>query len=209
VTIRVGVVEDRETVREGLATLIASSPGYAVAGSWGNAEAMLAEIARQAPDVVLMDIGLPGIDGIEAARQVRARHPAIQVMMLTVYEDDARVFESLRAGANGYVLKTTPPAELLEAIRAIHAGGSPMSGRIARRVVDFFHRPVARPDPGADLTPREREILELLVEGFRYREIGERLAITLDTVRTHIRHIYEKLQVRSRTAATARYLRGG
>lgn len=207
-TIRVGIVEDRDAVRTGLEALVAAAPGFAVAGAWGDAESALAAIGRQVPDLVLMDIALPGMDGIEATRLVRSRHAGVQVMMLTVYEDDTRVFESLRAGANGYVLKTTPPAELLEAIRTLHAGGSPMSGRIARRVVDFFHRPARAPDAAAELTPREREILELLVEGFRYREIGERLGITLDTVRTHIRHIYEKLQVRSRTEATARFLRG-
>jgi DNA-binding NarL/FixJ family response regulator len=208
VTVRVGIVEDRAPVREGLATLIGSSPGFAVAGAWESAEAMLEAVVRRAPDVLLMDIGLPGMDGIEAARQVRAHHAGVQVMMLTVYEDDTRVFESLRAGANGYVLKTTPPGELLDAIRSLQAGGSPMSSRIARRVVDYFHRPPPAVDPAAELTPREREILELLVQGFRYREIGARLGISLDTVRTHIRHIYEKLQVRSRTEATAKYLRG-
>lgn len=206
-TIRVAIVEDLVDVRTGLVALIDGAEGFVCAGHWGDAEAALSGMLRQAPDVVLMDIGLPGIDGIEAARRIRTGHPQIQVMMLTVYEDDTRIFESLRAGANGYVLKTTPPAQLLEAIRSLQAGGSPMSSRIARRVVDFFHQAPRGPDPAAGLTAREREILDLLVQGFRYREIGERLGISLDTVRTHIRHIYEKMQVQSRTEATSRYLR--
>lgn len=134
------------------------------------------------------------------------RRPSAQIMMLTVYDDETRIFDSLRAGATGYVLKKTPPAALLDAITVLHEGGSPMSSEIARRVVEVFHAPPERTDPTVELTGREREILELLSRGFRYREIGERLFISLDTVRTHIRHIYQKMQVRSRTEATARYL---
>jgi DNA-binding NarL/FixJ family response regulator len=125
--------------------------------------------------------------------------------MLTVYEDEARIFESLRAGATGYVLKKTPPDKLLEWIGVLHRGGSPISSQIARRVIETFHRPPPQPDSTADLTPREHEILELLVRGFRYNEIGEQLFISLDTVRTHVRHIYEKMHVRSRAEAAARY----
>ncbi len=206
-TIRVMIVEDMAHVRQGLVALVATANGFGLAGEHSSAESALAAIPATRPDVVLMDIGLPGMNGIEAAHRIRREWPAVQVMMLTVYEDEARIFESLRAGATGYVLKTTPTEQLLDAIRLLHAGGSPMSSSIARQVVGFFHQAERHTDPAADLTPREREILAQLVDGFRYREIGERLGISLDTVRTHIRHIYEKMQVRSRTEATSRYLR--
>jgi DNA-binding NarL/FixJ family response regulator len=205
-TIRVVIIEDQDEIRRGLAYLIGASPGFTAVGEFADAESALARLDALTPDVVLMDIGLPGMSGIEAVKLIRTRRPATQVMMLTVYEDESRIFESLRAGATGYVLKTTPPARLLDAISALHQGGSPMSSQIARRVVEMFHQSGAD-DPAGTLTTREREILELLVRGYRYREIGERLGIMLDTVRTHIRHIYEKMQVRSRTEATARYLR--
>jgi DNA-binding NarL/FixJ family response regulator len=208
--IRVAIVEDQEEVRNGLAYLVDSADGFCCAGAYADAETALDALDRSAPDVVLMDIGLPRMNGIDATRRIRERRPATQIMMLTVYEDETRIFDSLRAGATGYVLKKTPPAQLLEWIGVLHRGGSPISSQIARRVIEVFHRPAAAPSPTADLTPREREILELLVRGFRYGEIGEQLFISLDTVRTHIRHIYEKMQVRSRAEATARYhgLRG-
>lgn len=206
--IRIVVVEDLADVREGLVALVAAADGFCIVGDFGDAESALGALPLLRPDVVLMDIGLPGMDGIEAARRMRELEPGIQVMMLTVYEDETRIFDSLRAGATGYVLKTTPAERLLPAIASLHAGGSPMSSSIARRVVGFFHQAGRPPgDPAADLTTREREILGLLVEGYRYREIGDQLGISLDTVRTHIRHIYEKMQVRSRTEATARVLR--
>jgi DNA-binding NarL/FixJ family response regulator len=204
VEIRVAIVEDLEDVRDGLAFLIDSAAGFQCAGAFTDAETAIEQIEIAEPDVMLMDIGLPGMDGIEATRIVRRARPQTQVMMLTVYEDDARIFESLRAGATGYVLKKTPPATLLEWIGVMHRGGSPISSQIARRVIETFHRPAVA-DPTADLTPREREILELLVRGYRYGEIGDRLFISLDTVRTHIRHIYEKMHVRSRGEAAARY----
>jgi DNA-binding NarL/FixJ family response regulator len=207
-TIRVAIVEDQDEVRRGLGYVVASAEGFVVAGEFADAESALARLDQCAPDVVLMDIGLPGMNGIDAVRLIRQRRPATSVMMLTVYEDESRIFDSLRAGATGYVLKTTPTARLLEAITALHQGGSPMSSQIARRVVELFHQP-GTADPAGDLTPREREILELLAGGYRYKEIGTRLTISLDTVRTHIRHIYEKMQVRSRTEATARYLKWG
>jgi DNA-binding NarL/FixJ family response regulator len=207
-SIRVAIVEDREEVRRGLGYVIGSADGFVMVGEFADAESALARLDQCVPDVILMDIELPGMNGIEAVKLVRQRRPATSVMMLTVYEDEVRIFDSLRAGATGYVLKTTPTARLLEAITALHQGGSPMSSQIARRVVEVFHQqgPV---DPAAELTPREREILELLAHGYRYREIGTQLDISLDTVRTHIRHIYEKMQVRSRTEATARYLKWG
>jgi DNA-binding NarL/FixJ family response regulator len=201
------LVEDQAEVRAGLEAVIESADGFTCAGSFGNAEAALTRMATDRPDVVLMDIGLPGISGIEATRRLKGAPRPPQIIMLTVYEDASRIFESLKAGATGYVLKSTPADQLLGAIREVHLGGSPMSSSIARRVVEEFHRGSAEPNPAADLTAREREILELLVGGYRYKEIGQRLTISLDTVRTHIRHIYEKMQVRSRTEATARFLR--
>lgn len=208
--IRVMVVEDRAEVRRGLVTLLAEAPGCCAVGDFGDAESALGALAVVPTDVILMDIGLPGMSGIDATRLVRERFPGTQVMMLTVYEDESRVIESLRAGATGYVLKTTPADRLVEAITALHAGGSPMSSTIARRVVSLFRETPRTHAPEAELTPREREILDLLMEGYRYKEIAGRLGISLDTVRTHIRHVYEKLQVRSRGEAAARVLgRGG
>lgn len=208
--IRVAIIEDRTDAREGLRYLIDLSAGCRVFGAYGAAEQALDAFEAAQPDVVLMDIELPGIDGIEATRRIRSDFPHVQVMMLTVYEDDERIFRSLEAGATGYVLKKTPPAQLVRDIATVHAGGSPMTSGIARRVVQTFHAPpTAAPESPLDtLTPREEEILALLAEGHRYREIGEKLFISLDTVRTHIRHIYEKLQVRSRTEAAVTYLKG-
>lgn len=203
--VRVAIVEDRETTRQGLAYLIDASEGYSCAAAFSDAESFLKELDRLELDVVLMDIGLPGLSGIEAARQLKARRPEVHVMILTVYEDDDRLFQSLQAGATGYILKKTPPAELIQAIDDLHRGGSPMSGTIARRVVESFRQPA---EVSENLTAREREVLEQIVHGYRYREIADRLCISLETVRTHIRHIYEKLQVRSRTEAAVRYLRG-
>ena len=207
--IRVAIVEDVEVVRVGLAQMVGSTTGFVCVGSFGDAESALTALPSLAADVLLMDIGLPGMNGVEATRALRVRLPSLQVMMLTVYEDEARIFDSLRAGAMGYVLKTTPESELLDAIRVLHQGGSPMTNRIARRVVEVFRAPPRESDAASELTVRERELLDLLAQGYRYKEIGEQLGIALDTVRTHIRHIYEKMQVRSRTEATSKYLRRG
>lgn len=205
------VLEDRRgflwfAAREGLGYLIDASEGLVCVGTYEDAESALAVLAGHNVDVVLMDIGLPGMLGTEAVKRLRADHPRIQVMMLTVYEDDDHVFASLQNGASGYVLKTTPPAELLDAITRIHAGGSPMSSGIARRVVETFHRAPLTEAEEEPLTEREQEILDLLAQGYRYREIAEQLFISIDTVRTHIRHIYEKMHVRSRAEATLKYL---
>jgi len=206
VCIRVAIVEDRSEVRQGLAYLIGGSEGFDCVATFEDAEAALAAMEVLKVDVVLLDIGLPGMSGIEALPQIKEKQPRAQVMMLTVYEDDDRIFQSLQAGATGYVLKKTPPAQLLDNIKTLQAGGSPMSSRIARRVVETFHKPTASREVEKALTAREQEILELLVQGYRYREIAEALFVSLDTVRTHIRHIYEKLHVRSRTEAAMKYL---
>lgn len=207
--IRVAIVEDRTEVRQGLGYLIDGSDGFTCVGTYGDAERALDALTGDNVDVVLMDIGLPGMQGTEAVKLLKASHPRVQVMMLTVYEDDDHVFSSLQNGATGYVLKTTPPAELLEAITRLAGGGSPMSSGIARRIVETFHRAPLVPDDEAPLTAREEEILALLAQGYRYREIGDELFISIDTVRTHIRHIYEKMHVRSRAEATLKYLGRG
>lgn len=204
-SIRVAIVEDRPEVRQGLGYLIDGSAGFDCLSTWEDAESVLAADDEPSPDVILMDIGLPGMTGIEALPLIRKKWPQAQVMMLTVYEDDDRIFQSLQAGATGYVLKKTPPAQLLDDIKTLYGGGSPMSSQIARRVVETFHQPAILPEVET-LTPREQEILELLVQGYRYREIAEHLFVSLDTVRTHIRHIYEKMHVRSRTEAAMKYL---
>ena len=208
-SIRVAIVEDRSEVRQGLAYLISGSEGFDCVATFEDAESALAAMDDLEVDVVLLDIGLPGMSGIDALPQLKKKRPRAQVMMLTVYEDDDRIFQSLQAGATGYVLKKTPPSELLKNIIMLNNGGSPMSSQIARRVVETFHKPAALPAVEEALTPREQEILELLVQGYRYREIAEELFVSLDTVRTHIRHIYEKLHVRSRTEAAMKYLGRG
>ncbi len=199
--IDIAIVEDEEDVRESLGLIIAGTRGMRCAGLFPDGTSALRGIPPLAPRVVLLDIGLPDISGIEVARRLRREVPGLEIMMLTVFEEEERIFAALRAGATGYLLKRTPPAELLQAVRELVDGGSPMTGRIARRVVQAFQGPSP---PEKELTAREREVLELLAEGCRYREISERLGVTYETVRTHIRHIYEKLQVHSRTEAVMR-----
>lgn len=210
--VRVAIVEDDAGVREGLSFLIEGSPGLHCAGSFDRAEAFLDAQGAIRSAVVLMDIDLPGISGIEAVRRLRQRQRQQQtvplVMMLTVYGDDEQIFQSLAAGACGYLLKTTPPAQLVEAILSVARGGSPMSEAIARRVVASFREPSSKEVSLNALTQREGEVLDLLSRGLRYREIAERLHIGLETVRTHIRHIYDKLEVCTRTQAAAKYLGG-
>lgn len=204
-SIRVALVEDDERLRASFAARIARTPGFSCAAAFSSAEAALAGLVAPLPDVVLMDINLPGRSGIECVRELKRRHPGMQFLMLTVYEDLDLIFQSLQAGATGYLLKRAVPEELLEAIRNVHTGGAPMSSLIARKVVESFaaRRPVA---PEANLTPREREILEALAQGFLYKEIAERLGIGITTVRTHLKSIYEKLQVNNRTEAVVKFL---
>lgn len=199
--IRVALVEDDAQVRDGLQLLIANSDHCRCVAAFQSAERALSAFPDLDPDVVLMDIHLPGMSGIDCIRELKRRRPKIQIMMLTVFEDHDRIFKSLAVGASGYLLKQTPPARLLEAIVELHNGGSPMSTQIARHVVEAFHRPMAEEDPSAVLSPREKEIIAALAKGYLYKEIASQLGLSVETIRTHIHNIYEKLHVRSRTEA--------
>ncbi len=206
--IKVALVEDDEGIRTSLAALIRRAPALALAGDFPDAETALKEIPRHPPDVVLMDINLPGMNGVECVRQLKASTPEVQFLMLTVYEDSDSLFNSLRAGASGYLLKRTASAKLLEAIRDVHAGGSPMTPQLARRVVQFFSGPAQGKPPVSHLTPGEKEFLDQLANGYAYKEIAGRMNISIDTVRSYVRTVYEKLHVHSRTEAVVKYLRG-
>jgi DNA-binding NarL/FixJ family response regulator len=203
--INVAIVEDEDEVREGLAVLINGSEGFRCIQTYSSAESALPEILKNKPDVVLMDINLPGMSGIECISKLKASRPGLPIMVLTVYDDDEKIFESLRAGASGYLLKKTPPAKLLGAILELHDGGSPMSGSIARKVVEAFQTMGPSSEQAQNLSKREQEILSLLAKGYRYREIADRLFISIETVRTHLRNIYEKLHVRSRSEAVLKF----
>jgi len=206
-SISVSIVEDNPQVRGSLAKLIDGAPGFRCVSRHGSAEEALLEIPKVKPEVVLMDINLPGINGVECVRRLKPQLPGAQIIMLTVYQNTEHIFNALAAGATGYMLKQTPPAELLDAIKEVQAGGSPMSSHIARKIVQSFQHPVAAPSAEAQtLSPREAEVLELLAKGFLYKEIAEQMKVSYATVHTHIRHIYEKLHVRSRTEAVAKHL---
>lgn len=206
--IRVAIVEDDRSLRNGFATLVDGTPGFRCRETWGSVETALEGIAAARPDVVLLDIGLPGVPGSTGVTHLRERVPNAAILMLTVFDDPARIFESLCNGAAGYLLKRTPPARLLEAIREAHEGGAPMSPEIARRVVELFRKVApAVTGPAPRLTPAEKRLLALLVEGLRYQECAERLGISVHTVRSSIREIYAKLEVHSKSAAVARAIR--
>jgi DNA-binding NarL/FixJ family response regulator len=206
VRIRVSIVEDNARVRGSLARLIALTEGFECVSEHGSGEEAMVALPKLKPEVVLMDINLPGMNGVECVRQLKPLLPATQVMMLTVYENTDLIFQALTAGATGYLLKQTPPAELLAAVREVHGGGSPMTGHIARKVVASFQQAGSSAREFENLTPRERQVLEHLAKGFLYKEIAEAMSISYDTVHTHIRKIYEKLHVRSRTEAVAKHL---
>lgn len=206
--ITVSIVEDSEQVRNTLARLINRAEGFRCLSQYANAEAALEGLPCDRPEVVLMDINLPGMNGVECVRGLKQALPSAQVMMLTAYEDTETIFNALAAGASGYMLKRTPRAELLDAIKEVHRGGSPMTAHIARKVVQSFQKPAAAPPPAeSNLSTREQEVLDCLSQGFLYKEIAEKLGISYETVHTYIRRIYEKLQVRTRTEAVAKFLR--
>ena len=205
--ITVSIVEDNDKLRGTLARLLDRSEGFRCLSQYACAEDALKDLPQARPNVVLMDINLPGMNGVECVRQLKALMPGIQVMMLTVYEDTENIFNALTAGANGYMLKRTASKELLEAIREVHRGGSPMTMHIARKVVQSFQQTAATAQPTEHLSPREQEVLDSLSQGLLYKEISEKLGISYETVHTYIRRIYEKLQVRTRTEAVAKFLR--
>lgn len=205
--INVSIVEDSDKFRETLARVLNRAEGFRCISQYPSAEDALKALPQDKPNVVLMDINLPGINGVECVRQLKQLIPEIQVMMLTVYEDTENIFNALAAGATGYMLKRTPRDELLEAIREVHRGGSPMTTHIARKVVQSFQRAAPAASPTEVLSPREQEVLDCLAQGFLYKEIAEKLNISYETVHTYIRRIYEKLQVRTRTEAVAKFLK--
>ncbi len=206
--INVSIVEDSDKFRETLARVLNRSEGFKCISHYPNAEEALKALPNDKPEVVLMDINLPGMNGVECVRQLKQLMPTLQVMMLTVYEDTENIFNALAAGATGYMLKRTSRDELLEAIREVHRGGSPMTTHIARKVVLSFQRAAPAASPTENLSPREQEVLDCLAKGFLYKEIAEKLQISYETVHTYIRRIYEKLQVRTRTEAVAKFLKG-
>jgi DNA-binding NarL/FixJ family response regulator len=207
--IHVVLVEDRRDTREALAALLAREPDLVLVGAHGSMESALRASATPAPDVALLDIELPGMSGIGGVRALRQRHPALQVLMITVREDDASVFEAICAGASGYLLKDTPPDGIARALRELVAGGAPMSPQIARKVVQAFARVAPPPRAAHELTAREVELLGLLVEGHGYKSVARALGISIDTVRFHVRNVYEKLHVHSKSEAVSQALRRG
>jgi len=204
--IKVSIVEDNRGTRESLTELLGRAPALRCVGAHPDGEEALRQIPSEAPDVVLMDINLPRMNGIECVARLKEQLPKTQVLMLTTYEESDLIFDSLRRGASGYLLKNLPPAELIQAIEQVHAGGAPMSMQIARKVVNHFQQIKQPRSEMEKLTKREQEILALLAKGYFYKEIAEQVGITLSTVRAHLHAIYEKLHVQSRTEAVVKYL---
>ena len=204
--IKVAIIEDQRDIRECLTFLINGTEGYSCTGSFRTMEEAVDKIGRQLPDVVLSDIGLPGMNGIEGIRILKERYPNLVMLMLTVYDDDERIFDAMCAGASGYLLKKTPPARLIESLREAVLGGAPMSPEVARRVIALFRdiRPPERAD--YELTPHETRLLKLFVEGHNYKTAAVELGVSVNTVNFHVRSIYQKLQVHTRSEAVAKAL---
>lgn len=196
---RVLIVEDDQEIRESFSLIVNSSQKFVVVNAYGNAEEAIAAMHRNRPEIILMDIELPGINGIQATKAIKDKYPHVEVIMVTVYEDNELVFEALKAGASGYITKSANYMELLSALDEIVKGGAPMSSRIARMVIDNFHI-----NPNSPLTRRETEILQLIAEGKTYTQISEELFISKETAKTHIKNIYAKLQVSSKSEAIAK-----
>jgi DNA-binding NarL/FixJ family response regulator len=205
--ISVSIVDDEKELRDSIATFVNGSKGFRCVSAYSNAEAAVKGLPADRPDVVLMDINMAGMTGIECVERLKAAAPDIQIVMLTVYEDTDKIFKALAAGASGYLLKRLTPSKLLQAIQEVHEGGSPMSASIARKVVASFQKAGPVGEKVAHLSPREQAVLEQLAKGLTYKQIADHLGISIDTIRTYLRRIYEKLHVQSRTEAVARYLR--
>jgi DNA-binding NarL/FixJ family response regulator len=205
--ISVSIVDDEKELRQSITTFVNGSPGFHCLSTYSSAEAALKGLPADKPDVVLMDINLGGMNGIECVERLKAQVPTMQILMLTVYEDTDQIFRALEAGATGYLLKRSSPSTLLEAIREVNAGGSPMSSSIARKVVASFQKAKQLGERQVHLSPREEMVLDCLAKGLTYKAIADQLGISIDTIRTYLRRIYEKLHVQSRTEAVAKYLR--
>jgi DNA-binding NarL/FixJ family response regulator len=206
---RVVLIEDLREVREGLSVLVNGTPGFLCANSYRTMEDALARISKDRPDIIMTDIGLPGMSGIDGIRMLRERFPDVPILALTVYDNDEQVFAALCAGASGYLLKNTAPARLLESLREAALGGAPMSPEVARRVIHLFRK--FRPPDKSDyhLTPQETELLKLLVEGHYYKTAAHQLGVSINTVSFHLKNIYAKLRVHSKTEAVAKAIREG
>jgi len=207
--ISVSIVDDETDLRQSIATFINGSQGFRCLCTYGSAEAALQGLPSDRPDVVLMDIHMAGMDGIECVQRLKTLLPDIQIVMLTVYEDTDQIFKALAAGASGYLLKRLTPTKLLDAIRDVHAGGSPMSTSIARKVVASFQKVAPADNQDTQLSPREQMVLDSVSKGLPYKQIADQMEISVTTVRTYLRRIYEKLHVQSRSEAVAKYLRQG
>lgn len=204
--IKVSIIEDDDWIRENLATQIGRRDGFVFGRGYSSAELALAEVTRDVPDVMLVDINLPKMNGIECVRKLKALTPGVLILMLTAYEDSEKIFKSLLAGASGYLLKRTPQEEILQAIADVYKGNSPMTGHIARKVVQYFNQRGVTENEIEKLSNREREVLDRLAEGIAYKEIADNMGLSIDTVRMHIKGIYSKLHVHSRGEAVAKYL---
>jgi DNA-binding NarL/FixJ family response regulator len=204
--IKVAIVEDNPSLRNSLVNLFDKTADIQCVAALGNLMNAVSEIRRAAPDIVLMDIGLPNISGIEGVRTLKSNFPAIQIMMFTVFDDEERIFDAIKMGASGYLLKKTPPGEIVHAIKELYQGGAPMSASIARKVIGSFQSPAPQQAADSGLTVREKEILYSLVDGLSYKKIAEKYCISISTIRTHICNIYTKLHVHSKSEAVARML---
>jgi DNA-binding NarL/FixJ family response regulator len=209
--IKVAIVEDNKTIREGLKLLIDGTEGYSCVADYTICEDLISELSQLDVDVILMDIDLPGISGIEGMKRIKQISPDYTILILTIYDENELIFEALCAGASGYLVKKTPPAKLLEAIKEAYEGGAPMTSNIARKVVDFFQKtqPIQKPEESIQLTKREKEVLTGLVDGNSYKAIADSLNISVDTVRFHFRNIYKKLHVHSQSEAVVKALKEG
>ena len=208
-TIKIAIVEDVREIREGLGRLINSTPGFRCTGVYASMEEALEKIPNNLPDLVLSDIGLPGIDGISGIRILKERYPDLLILMLTVYDDNERIFDALCAGACGYLLKKTPWEKLVEALKEAVDGGSPMSPEVARRVIGLFREIKPPKEAAYELTPHEVRLLRMLVEGHSYKTAAAELHVSVNTIKFHLRHIYDKLQVHTKSEAVAKALRHG